>query len=282
MKAAEKLTDLVNALPGTDKSGLLSQIDRESVEKTMAAIERGGRDWVVGLVGMLVESGKGDDLKPRYALHVLAVRAGGQGAERRRAFAETLASTLGGDRPKEVQAFIVRQLQVAGGKEAAAKLGALLLDADLFEYAAQALLAIRAGAVEQFRAALPRVAGRQRLTVVQALGVLRDGASAEALKKLASDPDLDTRLTARWALANAGVRAAVDVLIRATNAKSHERTQAAKACLILGERLVAAGSKAEATRLYAHLRGSYSDPSERHVRDAATRGLAALKNGSKD
>ncbi|HEY7311613.1 MAG TPA: HEAT repeat domain-containing protein [Gemmataceae bacterium] len=282
MKAAEKLTDLVNALPNTDKSGLLSEIDRESVDKTMAAIEKRGREGVVELVGMLIESGKGDDLKPRYALHVLAVRAGGQGEERRRAFAEALASTLGGDRPKELQAFVVRQLQVAGGKEVAAKLGALLPDADLSEYAAQALLAIRAGAVEQFRAALPRVAGKQRVTVVQALGVLRDGASAEALKKLASDADSDTRQTARWALANAGVPAAVDVLIRATNTEGQERTQAAKACLLLGERLAAAGKKTEATRLYDHLRGSYSDPTERHVHDAATRGLAALKNGSKN
>jgi hypothetical protein len=276
MKAPEKLVALVETLPGLDRKGLLSDVDKAAVEQTLAAIEQGGRDYVVGLVDLLVEPGRGGDVKARYALHALAVRAAGKGG-RRRAFAEALASTLGGGRPKEVQGFVVRQLQVAGGQEVVGALGKLLADGELYEYAALALLAIRDGAAEQFRKALPGSAGKRRLTFVQALGVLRDAAAAGALKELAGDPDRDTRLAALWALAKVGDPGAVDLLIKAAGAEGYERTQATKACLVLAERLLAAGRKAEASRVYTYLRDSRTGPAERYVRDAATRGLAAAK-----
>jgi HEAT repeat protein len=166
---------------------------------------------------------------------------------------------------------------VAGGKEVVGALGKLLADGELYEYAALALLAIQDGAAEQFRKALPGSAGKRRLTVVQALGVLRDASSAGALKKLAGDPDRDTRLAALWALAKVGDPSAADVLIKAADAEGYERTQATKACLVLAERLLAAGRKAEAARVYTYLRDSRTGPAERYVRDAATRGLAAAK-----
>src|SRR5438045_7663042 len=53
------------------------------------------------------------------------------------------SSQLGGERSKGAQGFVLRQLQVIGTKECAPALGRALGDADLCEYAAQALLAIR-------------------------------------------------------------------------------------------------------------------------------------------
>jgi hypothetical protein len=43
----------------------------------------------------------------------------------------------------------------------------------------------------------------------------------------------------------------------------------------LAERLLAAGKKAESQKIYAHLQKTRSDPSERYIRDAAEKALAA-------
>src|SRR4051812_6866587 len=179
MNAAEKLTALVEKVPGPDSRSVKGVEGKAELERVLAEIIKGGRDSVVELAGLLVAPGKGDDSKARYALHALAVFVcHGANRKHRPTFAEALASTLEQDRPEEVRAFIVRQLQVAGGKEVTAALGRLLADRELCEPAAQALLAIRTGAAEQFRSALAKVGGKQRLTIVQALGVLRDGKSA--------------------------------------------------------------------------------------------------------
>jgi len=276
MQPSEKLVALVNQMPQADDRRILGTVDKEAVEKALGEILQGGKDNFVGLVALLVETGKGDDGKARYAIHALAVEVCKRGdAKQRQMFAEALAATLGGDRPKEVQAFVIRQLQVAGGKEVALVLGKLLLDDDLREYAAQALLAIKEGAVEHFRAALPRSSGKQSLTIIQALGVLRDTSSADTLKNLVSDKDRDIRLAAGWALANIGDVSSVDLLLKAADndKEGFERIKATQACLLLAENLLAAGKKREAARIYTHLRDTRTDPSERHIKEAATKGL---------
>jgi HEAT repeat protein len=276
---ASKLADLVGKLPGPDRrSGNLTLMDKKAIEEVLAAIHRGGRDNVAGLVGMLTEPGKGDDAKARYALHALAVYVCRlKDKSGRKQFAEALASTLGGDRPRAVQEFIIRQLQVAGDKEVVPALGKLLADERLGEPAAQALIAIRDGAAEQFRKALPRAKGKNRLTVVQALGVLRDAGAALALRKAAADKDRDTRLAALWALANIGDAGSAELLLKAADAReAYERIKATQACLLLAERLQAAGRKKEAGRVYTHLKKTRTGAAEKYVRETAERGLAAV------
>lgn len=278
MQPSEKLIALVNQMPQADTRRILGTVDKEAVEKALGEILQGGKDNIAGVVGLLVETGKGDDSKARYALHALAVEVcKRKEAKQRQMFAEALAATLGSDRPKEIQAFVIRQLQVAGSKEATPALGKLLLDDDLCEYAAQALLAIKEGAVEQFRAALPKAAGKQTLPIIQALGVLRDTSSADTLKNLVTDKDRDIRLVAGWALANIGDAGSVDLLLKAADndKEGFERIKATHACLLLAENLLAAGKKKEAARIYTHLRDTRTDPSERHIKEAATKGLAA-------
>ena len=160
MKRSSSLTALVNKLPDPDGRGMLTNIDKEVVDNVISEIHKGGRRSISGLIDMLVEPGEGDDVKPRYALHCLAVYVCKLNDDRRRrTFARALASQLGGDRPKAVQGYLVRQLQVAGGQEVTGALGELLHDEDLCEYAAQALAAIGEGAAEQLRNALPQARG---------------------------------------------------------------------------------------------------------------------------
>jgi hypothetical protein len=282
------IAELVSKLPNPDENGLLSKIDKESVENVIAEIHKAGRDGIVGLIDMLVEPSKADDVKPRYALHCLAVYVCKlKDRKHRRAFAEILASQLDRDRPKEIKGYLIRQLQVAGGKEVAGALGKFLLDEELCEYAAQALVAPAAsrlrskpaggdGTAEQLRDALAGAKGKCRLTVIQNLGVVRDHKSVDALKQAVGDEDRDIRLAAAWGLANIGDPGSVDVLLKEADVQDpYERIKAAQACLLLAENLLAAGKKKDAMKIYAHLRDTRTDPAEQYLRELAEGALAA-------
>ena len=278
-------THIVVKDPGTDgknRKPATAPIDKVKIEKAVEEIQKGGRENVLGVIDMLVEPGQGEDYKARYALHCAAVQvckmkqAGGDGP--RQEFSLELASQLGGTRPKGVQAFLLQELQTAGGKEATAAIGKLLTDDDLSEWAARALVSIGDGAVEQFRAALPQAKGKSRLTVLQNLGVLRDAKSADAMRAALANADREIRLAAARGLANIGDAAAPGLLLKAADgSRGWERIQMTQFCLVLAENLAAAGRKAEAAKIYAHLRDTRKDPTEKHVCEAAARGLAAVK-----
>lgn len=276
-KQSSALAEIINRLPDPDERGLLSNIDKETVDSVVSQIYEGGRKSLRALIGMLVEPGRGDDVKPRYALHCLAVHMCKPDEEKaRRAFTRTLATQLGGERPKAVQKYLIQQLQVAGGKEVAAALGKMLEDEELYEPAAQALVAIGDGAAEQLRNALPKVKGKAKLTIIQNLGVVRDAKSVGILQKALGNIDREIRLAAGWALANIGDAGSVDMLLKAADAEgTYERVTATKACLLLAERLLEAGRKEPAEKIYTNLRDTRNGPDETYIRAAAEKGLAA-------
>ncbi len=279
MNQSQDLAALVAKMPELDKHGKLDGIPWPDAVKIYDEMLKGGRESVVKLVGMLKEVDDGEDYKVRYAIHGLALYlCRPEKKKDRERFVSALLSQLGGGRPKSVQGFIVRELQVVGGKECAEPLGKLLGDDDLCDDAAAALLAIREGAAAQFRRALPAAKGRRRLVVVQALGVLRDVESAEALRKAAGEEDRETRLAAVWGLANMGDPGSAEILLKAAGAApGWERIRGAQACLLLAERLVAAGKKADAEKICARLKKEMADPSEAYIREAADRVVGAVK-----
>lgn len=279
MARSQDVAALVGKMPEPDKHGKLDGIPWPEAEKVYDEILQGGRENVAKLVGLLKEVDDGEDYKARYVIHGLALHVcRPEKKAQREAFTTALVSLLGGDRPKSVQGFVIREIQVAGGKEAAGPLGKLLADDVLYEDAAMALLAIRDGAAEQFRKALPAAKGKPRLAAVQALGILRDAVSVEALKKAAGDADRDIRLAALWGLANIGDAGSADLALKAADgASGWERVEATNVCLLLAERLMAGGGKAGAAKIYRHLKETRSDPSEAYIREAAEKALSAAK-----
>jgi HEAT repeat protein len=279
MPASEELKALIDQMPDPDRRGMYGQIEEGKVERAIAEIHKGGRDNVLGIIDMLVEPGKGNDVKPHYALHALAVHVCKLEDDKpRREFAEAVASQLGGKRPKGVEKYLIEQLQVAGGKEVVEALGKALLDPELCEPAARALVAIGDGAAEQLAAALPKVTGKCRLTVVQNLGVARGAKAVTALKQAVGDSDSDIRIAAAWALANIGDAGSADLVLKAADThQDWERIQETKACLLLAENLLAAGNKKEAAKIYTHLRDTRTDDAERYIREAAEQALAGAK-----
>lgn len=279
MPASEELKALVAQMPDPDKRGLYSQIDKGKVETAIAAIHKGGRDSVLGLIDMLLPPGQGDDFKAHYALHALAIHVLKQeDDEPRKVFAQAVASRLDAKTPKGVQKYLCQEIETAGGPEAVEALGKVVTDPELCEPAARALAAIGGDAADQLRAALPKVKGKCRLTLIQNLGVVKDEKAVDALKKAAGDGDEAIRIAAAWGLANIGDAGSVGVVLKAADAKpGWERIQNTKAAMVLAENLLAADKKDEAKRIYTHLRDTRTDPSEKYIRDAAEKGLAAAK-----
>jgi len=279
MAVSEKLKALVDQMPNPDGRAMYcTDIDKAKIEKAVAEIHQGGRENVLGLIDMLDEPGSDADVKPHYALHCLANHVLIiKDESARRQFSETLASQLGGNRSKYVQGYLCQELQWAGRQEAAPALGKLLLDEELVDPAAMALVAIRQGAAEQLRAALPKAKGRCRLTIIHSLAALADAQSINLFKEaLKKEPDAAVRIAAGAGLANVGDASAVDLLLQAADVKpGWERIKATKACLLLAEKLLASGKKSEAAKIYTHLRNTRKDPAERYVREAAEKALAA-------
>jgi hypothetical protein len=157
---------------------ILNRLPAQSYEQA----EQLGRGLVSGgpaTVRQLVEAvgdefGDPEGVKPKYALHGLAVYAARPGAEgERKMVAQTLAKELDGKHSDELKAFICRQLQLCGRVEEVPALAKLLSSDRLCEPASQALVAIRGeGALAALQAALPGAKGKRRATIRQAVDVL--------------------------------------------------------------------------------------------------------------
>ncbi len=290
MPTPDPLADLVDRMPDLDKGVTESGRRRQKVEGKLTGppwpeavkdvcdpVLAGGTEAVLGLIDMLKPVADGSDYKVRYTLHGLSVYACRKGKEKQRAAViAAYTAALGQDRPAPVKEFLVWELETVGDERAADALAALLDDPTVGPDAVRSLLAVREGAAERLRAALPRAKGPMRLHLVQALGRLKDTASVPALKKAAGDPDADVRLAAVEALAAIGDPGSAEVCLKAVEADGWHRIKAAGACLLLAETLADAGSKADAKDVYGRLKKACGGEDEAHLRDACDRGLKAV------
>jgi len=144
-QTSEKLAELVGRMPDPDGKGMYcTDIDKDKIDGAIAKIHEGGRENIVGIIDMLVEPGKGDDVKAHYALHCVGLHICNNGnKEALRDFSAALASQIGGDRPKGVQAYLIQELQSFGGREVVRRLRRLTGDKVLGPPAAMAIEAIR-------------------------------------------------------------------------------------------------------------------------------------------
>jgi HEAT repeat protein len=230
----------------------------------------------------LLAPGGGVDSRARFAANGLAVYVTRLGAENERVlFVHALLAVLAGNPDKQVAAFLLSQVQVAGKAESVKPVAKYLADETLAGPAAAALVSI--GGPEAARAFLksldtaPRGA---RLTVVKSLGELR---AREALKKLlalAEGGDEGLRRAALFALANIGDPAAGPVLSKVRVAASfRERAQAPSLYLLFARRLAESGRTAEGLEAARAILVSYGRPEESHF---ASEALALIVSALKD
>jgi len=277
----EQLKTLVDQMPDPDGDGMYRKnIDKDKIDKVAAELAQGGKENLLGLISLLAAPGSKEDAKPHYALHCVVNHALVTRDEKlRRALCEALASQLTNvDLHPVNRAYLCQELQWAGRDEACAPLGGVLLDADLIDAAATALIAIGGErAASQLRAAVPQAEGKAKLNLIDALAVLADPQSAAIFQKALADSDREVRLAAAAGLGELGQADSVELLLKAADAaQGWERTQLTKSCLVLAEKLAASSNKPAAKRIYERLQTTRMTKSEEHIRVAAQRGLAAM------
>ena len=204
---------------------------------------------IIALVGQ--KFGDPEGITPKYALHGAVLYAGRPGADKaRKMVAGALAEQLAKDHSDDMKAFLIRQLQFCGQSAQVPALAKFLGDKTLCEPATQALLALGdKAATAAIRGAMGRAKGKHRVTLLNAVGRLKDKDSAGAARKLASDSDRDVRIAAFYALGNIGDAESAGVLLKAAVGKeSYERTQAVDACLLLACSLAENGDTANAAK----------------------------------
>jgi HEAT repeat protein len=274
---------LVAQMPEVDKPGAASKFTGPTwgdADKIFTEIFAGGRASLLELLVLVHDPSDTDfeNYKAEYVLHGMVLFAGRAGKEKERLLlAETLAGRL--DDPKftkGTRGLFIRELQWVGGKEVVDALARQIKDQELGQYAIAALVAIGQPGIAALRKGLS-VPGRNRLAAIQALGRLEDAGAAADLRRVLAAPDKDARIAAAWALANMGDATSINAMLKAADAGDDwEKPQNTKACFLLAEKLTAAGKRADAKKIYQHLKDTRNGEKEKYVRDAADKALVAL------
>jgi len=227
-----------------------------------------GEAALIEICGRLLPPGAGDDSRARFAVNGLAVYVTRPSAEPERVlFVRALIASLARKPDKQVSAFLLSQLQVAGKKESVRPTARYLFDETLAGPAAAALVTI--GGPEANRVlmkALDAAPGKARLSIAKALGELRSREAAKKLLALADSPDEELRRTALFALANIGDPAAGPVLSRSRVAASFgERAEAPRLYLLYARRLTESGRTDAGLEAARAVLGNYGRPEESHL-----------------
>lgn len=231
-----------------------------------------GAEGILAVCRMLVPPGTGDDTDARYALTALTSYVFQEGMERERElYARTLIKALDRQANKEVQAFLIRQLQRAGKNESIKPLRRFLDDKRLCEPATQALLAIRTPKAEKaLLKALKRATGANRITLIKALGELQSKKATKKILPFAVDPEDELRQVSLYALANIGDPRAEHALGTVSlETPSYERTRAPTLYLLYARRLSESGHKTQCAAICRKLIAGYTAPQESHIPCAA-------------
>jgi HEAT repeat protein len=272
---ASEIRALVEQFPAQDT------VTRDSLAAEML---RRGKRGILGVCGMLLPPEKGDDTKARYALNALALYVMQGGLEREREmYAKALIDALEKESEKEVQAFLLSQLQQTGKKESARPLRKFLRDRMLCEPATRVLLAIGGREAENVLFnALKDVPDKNLTALVKALGEMRSKKAVKKIIEMADSPDSDLRRVTLFALANIGDPDSEETLDTVSvSAPSYERSMAPTLYLLYARRLAESGNKAESAEICRRLIENYKTPQEIHVSCAALSILAdALGEGA--
>jgi HEAT repeat protein len=216
--------------------------------------------------------GEGDDARARFAVNGLAVHVMRPEAEpERRVFVDVLLEALARARDKDVAAFFLSQVQLAGKQESVRPLEGYLVDETLAAPAAAALLAIGGPRAEKaLLLALDEAPRGARLTLLQSLGEARSRAAVRKILPFATGADEALRQAARFALASIGDPAAGRVLSQSPVAASYgERAAAPSLYLLYARRLVETGRTSEGLEAARSVLASYRGPGESQHRSAA-------------
>jgi HEAT repeat protein len=256
-------------------SSILERFPAESPARKdalCAEILKLGPEAVAEICARVAPPGKGDDARARFAINGLAVHVTRPGADaERELFTRALLGSLARTEDRHVVAFLISQVQLVGKRESIRPLEKYLVDDELAEPAASALLTI--GGPDATRAllkALDKAPRNARLTLVQSLGEVRSREAARKVLPFAESADERLRQAALFALANIGDPVAGPALAKERVATSYrERAQAPSLYLLYARRLAESGRTTEGLEAARAVLQSYRRPDESQHASAA-------------
>jgi HEAT repeat protein len=173
---------------------------------------------------------------------------------------------------KDAKRYICRWLGIVGSADCVPAVARLLTDPDLSHPARIALEKLPdAAAAAALRDALPQVKGKLLAGVISSLGVRRDAAALDSLRRLAQDSDGLVAATALAALGQIGTEQASQALDTVQVPKELARARA-NARLVAATRLAQAGNGPRAADIFKDLMSSGPAPA---IRVAGLKGLIA-------
>ncbi len=168
-----------------------------------------------------------------------------------------LTAILESDAPNDAKHFACRQLALIGTEQQAPALAKLLADRELSQIARYALARIPGEVADRALIdALGRTDGANRLGVIGTLGNRRCAAATEPLTRLLRAESPEVASEAARALGRIGTPAAAKALEQALAAGGECRTVVADAYLECADRLLAAGDRGAAARMYERILAS--------------------------
>ncbi len=227
-----KIADILAQMPTDDL------IHRDRVMGELVELGSQGFDK---LLQQLTPAGEGDDTAVRFAINSLSRYASEFGREQAKQYVEdNLLLGIGNTENKDVKTFLIRQLNLVASEKSLVLLSSLLHDEQLSEPAAQALLSMRDGAVAKaFLKALDGAEGKNKLTIIRALGELQCAEAADPVAAFLNTGDNALKKVSQAALSNIGSATSYKPLLKAAQAVNfgYEPSNAAEAFIHYADRL---------------------------------------------
>ena len=264
-----RIADLLAQLPARDAGQL---------ENNMKEISELGEAGFVTLINGLTAPGKGNNAPIEYAVGGFSAYAMQNGKEAERAMSvRAYCKALEMASDKQNKEFLISQLELVGKDDAVAALEPYLMDAQLADPSARALVKINSEASKNALAnALTKATGAAQLSVIEAVGLTRNKQAIASLTSLATSKDKNLVKATLAALARIADPASAPVLAAAASQAGfqYENTNAVAANLLYAEMLIKDGNASVARQVAKQLTENAKAENQVHTRTAALKILA--------
>ncbi|MFN8254507.1 MAG: family 16 glycoside hydrolase [Bacteroidales bacterium] len=208
-----KVADILMQMPAKDAT---------QTDKLVQQIYELGDEGLSKIFSMLKAPGEGDDVAARFALTSLARFTSDKGREKEREWVQkNYLNAIKVQPNKDIQAYLINQLNYLAGDEAVDELKTFLGEDFLCEHVVALYLAVRSEKAEQeLLKALPLANGKNQIVIVKALGEMKSKQALPEITKLWGSNNFEVQRTVIDAIASIGDPRS-DSLLRAAAFKTN-------------------------------------------------------------
>lgn len=211
----------INRTLETKVADILAQLPTKSIDQTgplMQDILDLEEEGILQFCDMLVPPGTGDDTQVRFALHSLAVYAGGkESAINDNIVENTYIEAIEKEKNKEIKTFLIRRLAFCGTNTSVNYLSKFLSDDDLFEPALASMTSIgTTEAAEVILKATKAADAKSQAAFIDALGVLKYEPSVDLLQELSNNDSVIVQQKSLMALSEIAMERSEQTILEAT------------------------------------------------------------------